>query len=64
LQGAAKQEKKLRQFREEQKRGRALFGTKKTTLDKLVSKQKKAGEAYVVLDAKYNQNNKPKRCVS
>lgn len=50
--GPVKQEKKLRQFREEQKRGRILFGTRKSTLDKLVKRQKKAGEAYVLLDAK------------
>lgn len=57
--GPVKQEKKLRQFREEQKRGRIAFGTKKSTLDKLVKKQKKAGEAYVVLDNKARAD-KPK----
>lgn len=48
--GPVKQEKKLKQFREEQRRGRILYGSRKSTLDNFVKKQKKQGEAYVVLD--------------
>lgn len=48
--GPVKLEKKLKQFREEQRRGRILYGSRKSTLDNFVKKQKKAGEAYVVLD--------------
>lgn len=37
--GPVKMEKKLKQFRDEQRRGRILFGSRESALDKLVKKQ-------------------------
>lgn len=50
--GPVKLEKRLKAFREEQRKGAIFAGKRQTTLEKLQKKQVKSGQAFLVLDQK------------
>eukprot|EP00462_Mataza_sp_D1_P024683 CAMPEP_0175144164 /NCGR_PEP_ID=MMETSP0087-20121206/13951_1 /TAXON_ID=136419 /ORGANISM="Unknown Unknown, Strain D1" /LENGTH=691 /DNA_ID=CAMNT_0016428545 /DNA_START=12 /DNA_END=2087 /DNA_ORIENTATION=- len=59
--GPIKLEKRLKAFREQQKKQQMAAGMRASTLEKLQRKQKKSGQAFLVLDQKAMSEARPKK---